>query len=67
MKNDVMPSIVQMDAEELQQLVQEVKETVANFIRHPEIKQKTKSTFGHLDMWAIRRNFKSAGSIMKRS
>ena len=68
MKNDVMPSIIQMDAEELQQLVKEVKETVATLIQHPEInKQKSKKTFGHLDMWAIRRNFKSAGSIMKRA
>jgi hypothetical protein len=67
MKNDVMPSIVQMDAEELQQLVKEVKETVASLIQHPEIRQNAKSTFGHLDMWSIRRNFKSAGNIMKRA
>jgi hypothetical protein len=67
MKNDVMPSIVRMEAEELQQLVKEVKETVASLIQHPEIKQKTNKTFGHVDMWSIRRNFKSAGSIMKRS
>ena len=67
MKNDVMPSIVQMEAEELQQLVQEVKETVASLIQHPGMKQETTKTFGHLDMWNIRRNFKSAGSIIKRS
>jgi hypothetical protein len=66
MMNDVMPSIVQMDAEELQQLVKEVKETVATVIQHPKTKQANKKTFGHLDMWGIRRNFKSAGDIMRR-
>jgi hypothetical protein len=64
MMNDVMPSIVQMEAEELQKLVAEVKETVATVIQLPEPKQKT---FGHLDMWNIRRNFRSATQIMKRS
>lgn len=62
--NDVMPSIIQMDAEELQKLVSEVKETVANLIQLPETKQKT---FGPADMWNIRRNFKSANDLMKRS
>ena len=62
--NDVMPSVVQMDAEELQQLVTEVKETVATLIRLPETK---KNTFGSLDMWNIRRNFRSANDLMKRS
>ena len=63
MKNDVMPSIVQMDAEELQNLVAEVKETVASVIQLPKPKQKT---FGHLDMWNIRRNFRSASDLMRR-
>ena len=63
MKNDVMPSIVQMDAEELQKLVAEVKETVASVIQLPRPKEKS---FGHLDMWSIRRNFKSATDLMKR-
>jgi hypothetical protein len=66
MKNDVMPSIVQMDAEELQQLMTEVKETVATIIQHPKVKQKTEKTFGHLDMWSIRRNFKSTSDLMRR-
>lgn len=67
MKNDVMPSIIQMEAEELQQLVMEVKETVANLTQHPAIQPKQQSTFGHLDMWQLRQGFKSAGSIFKRS
>jgi len=64
MTNDVMPSIIQMEAEELQKLVSEVKETVATLIQLPETKKKT---FGSLDMWNIRRNFKSANDLMKRS
>ena len=53
-----------MDAEELQKLVAEVKETVATVIQLPKPKAKT---FGHLDMWNMRRNFKSANDLMKRS
>jgi hypothetical protein len=63
MKNDVMPSIIQMDAAELQNLVAEVKETVANVIELPKVKEKS---FGPLDMWNIRRNFKSASDLMRR-
>ena len=66
MKNDVMPSIVQMDAEELHKLTTEVKETVATLIRHPKVKQKTEKAFGHLDMWNIRRNFKLTSDLMRR-
>ena len=64
MMNHVMPSIVQMDEEELQNLVAEVKETVATVIQLPKPKEKT---FGHLDMWNIRRNFRSARDLMRRS
>jgi hypothetical protein len=63
MMNDVMPSIIQMDAEELQKLVAEVKETMATVIQLPTTKVKS---FGQLDMWNIRRNFKSASDLMRR-
>jgi hypothetical protein len=63
MMNDVMPSIIQMDAAELQKLVAEVKETVATVIQLPASKEQS---FGQLDMWNIRRNFKSASDLMKR-
>lgn len=66
MKNDVMPSIVQMEADELQKLVTEVKETVATIIRYPKT-TPAKKTFSSLDMWNIRRDFRSARDIMKRS
>lgn len=64
MKHDVMPSIVQMEAEELRQLVSEVKETVATGIKMPEIKKKS---FGIADMWNIRRNARSASDRMRRN
>ena len=63
MMNDVMPSIVQMEAEELQKLVAEVKETVATVIQLPKPAEKT---FSHVDMWNIRRNFKSTADLMRR-
>ena len=43
MMNDVMPSIVQMDAEELQKLVAEVKETVATCNSTAKTKRKNLS------------------------
>ena len=63
MNSDVMPSIVQMDAEVLKSLLVEVKETVANVIQLPEEK---KSSFGVVDMWNIRRNSKSSRSFIGR-
>jgi hypothetical protein len=63
MKNDVMPSIVQMDTEQLQKLTAEVKETVATGIQLPETKEKS---FGAVDMWNILRNSRSARDIMRR-
>ena len=63
MNSDVMPSIVQMDAEVLKNLLVEVKETVANVIQLPE---ERKSSFGVIDMWKIRRNAKSSYSFLRR-
>jgi hypothetical protein len=63
MKNDVMPSIVQMDAEELQNLVAEVKETVATGIQLPKARKRV---FTASDMWNIRRNAKSASAMLRR-
>jgi hypothetical protein len=64
MKNDVMPSIVQMEADELQKLVAEVKETVATGIQLP--KARKQKSFGVVDMWNIRRTAKSASSMIRR-
>ena len=63
MKNDVMPSIVQMDADELKTLLTEVKETVATGFNAPPTDKKV---FGIADMWKIRRQAKSANSLLKR-
>lgn len=62
MKNDVMPSIVQMEPEVLKSLVTEVKETVATGI----VLQKPKKSFGVADLWNVRRNSRSAQLRMRR-
>ena len=67
MKSDVMPSIVQMDKEELQHLTAEVKETVATGI-NMQANAKS-SSFKAIDLWNIRRNgrFVNSGSKRKKS
>ena len=59
MKNDVMPSIVQMETKTLRNLVREVKETVATDVVSLKAKQSGLS-FGIVDLWNIRRNMKTA-------
>ena len=63
MKNDVMPSIVQMDADELKNLLTEVKETVATGFTMPA---QTKPLFTVADLWSIRSKSKSASSMVRR-
>ena len=63
MKSDVMPSIIQMEYGELQDLLTEVKETVAKDIKMPE--PAIKPTFGVVDLWKIRRNAKLATRMFK--
>ncbi|MBV9987282.1 MAG: hypothetical protein JO301_06360 [Chitinophagaceae bacterium] len=55
MKNNVMPSIVQIEANTLQQLVQEVKETVAT-----DVKTSKQPVFGAVDLWNVNRKKKTA-------
>lgn len=62
MKNDVMPSIVQMEPEVLKRLVSEVKETVATDIHVPKAK---KNALRVVDLWNIQRNVKSASRMRK--
>ncbi len=58
MKGNVMPSIVQIEAKELNQLVTEVKETVANdMIRN---NGSAMTSFSVVDLWNIRRSVKTA-------
>jgi hypothetical protein len=58
MKSNVMPSIVQIEADELKQLVTEVKETVAKGI--VQVKHNKTNSFGIVDLWNIRRGAKIA-------
>jgi hypothetical protein len=60
MKSNVMPSIVQIEANELKQLVTEVKETVATGIVAVKTVKAKAPTFGVVDMWNIRRGAKAA-------
>ena len=62
MKHNVMPSIVQMGQEDLKQLVQEVKETVATEMSKPV---SGKNSIKVVDLWNIHRSRKSANSQMK--
>lgn len=63
MKIDVSPSIVQMEPEVLNNLVREVKETLATDIHLPEVKQPV---FTLADLWNIRRNARTANSSFRR-
>ena len=62
MKNDVMPSIVQMEYGVLNALLTEVKETLATDVKLAEPK---KQSFSVVDLWKIRRNRKTANSLFK--
>lgn len=62
MKSDVMPSIIQMEYGVLQELITEVKETLATDVKLPEPEKKT---FGIVDLWNIRRNNKTASRLYK--
>ena len=62
MKCDVMPDLIQLEKEELQQLCCEVKETIANGIVFPKIKVKDTS-FGIADLSNMQRKMKTAGRL----
>ena len=63
MKSNVMQSIVQIEAEILNGLVTEVKETLATDIKKAN---KPKRSFGIVDLWNIRRNARSAASYFRK-
>ncbi len=66
MKSNVMPSIVQLEAHELKQLVSEVPETVATgIIKVNGVKKVTR--FGIVDLWNIQRKGKTANAARRRS
>jgi hypothetical protein len=63
MKSDVMPSRVQMEKEVFNNLVMEVKETLASDVK---LAKENKSSFGVVDLWNIHRNVKPAHRLMRR-
>lgn len=65
MKSNVMPSIVQLEANELKNLVAEVKETVATGVVSMNSK-RIASRFGIADLWNIQRNARRA-TVNRRS
>lgn len=60
MNSKVMPSHVQMEADELKNLVNEVKETVAT-----EVNDATKK-FSVIDLWQIQKQMKKASRNSNR-
>ena len=63
MKIDLHPSIVQMEPEVLNNLVREVKETLATNIKVAKVKNRS---FTMSDLWNIRRNAKTAENRLSR-
>ncbi|HLX90640.1 MAG TPA: hypothetical protein VKR32_03100 [Puia sp.] len=66
MNSNVMPSIVKMEQEELEQLLStaDVKETIATEINLSKNKNRA---FGIVDLWNIQRNMRSARKLIKRN
>ncbi len=64
MKTNLMPSIVQLEVEVYNNLVKEVKETVATNFATSEAR---KPVFAAVDLWSIQRNMKSAKRYSRRS
>jgi hypothetical protein len=59
MKGQIMPSIVKIDRAHLEELMYEVKETLATDLMNDN-DQSDKKTFCAIDLWKIQRNYKSA-------
>ncbi|WP_018614035.1 hypothetical protein [Segetibacter koreensis] len=64
MNSNVMPSIVQIEKENLKKLVEEVKETLATDIDTNTIVSKQKS-FGLVDLWNRQRSMRTATFLRK--
>ncbi len=63
MKNNVMPSIVRMEKEILEQLVKEVKETVATDVNMNKSRSRS---FSVVDLWDLRRGKRSSRRAPKQ-
>jgi hypothetical protein len=62
MKDDVKPSVVQMESEMFKHLVKEVKETVAKDLTR---KKAGRNSIKVVDLWNIHRKRKSTHSLMR--
>jgi len=62
MKGNVQTSVIQMKEKTFLKLVAEVKETMAIV----DLPMPKKRAFGIVALWNIRRNAKSAASMLKR-
>ncbi len=60
-KTSIVQTIVQMEENAFNQLISEVKETVAKDIDFPKLNNNS-SSFGIVDMWNIRKGKRSAAS-----
>ncbi len=67
MKSNVMPSIVQIEANDLKQLVTEVRETVATDAIRVQKPGSKRRVFGIVDLWNIRRGMRTASLAHRRS
>jgi hypothetical protein len=63
MNTDSMHKVVRLDENELKQLTQEVKETLADGTMYPE---KENNRFTALDMWNVQRQARSASSLIRK-
>jgi hypothetical protein len=59
MKGEIMPSIVKIDRAHLEELMYEVKETLATDLMNSS-KQANDKMFCAIDLWKIHRSYKSA-------
>ncbi|MBH2004293.1 MAG: hypothetical protein I8H66_06330 [Sphingobacteriia bacterium] len=64
MKGEIMPSIVQIDRQHLNELTHEVKETLATELTGDNAQEATKS-FCAVDLWKIQNMKKSANLRFK--
>ena len=64
MKTRVIPSFIQMDAEELEKLTTEVRETIAKEVK---LDYKPARKFVESDLWSILNSRKTASWMIRRN
>lgn len=64
MNSSLMPSIVKIERESLEKLVEEVKETLATNFNTVTLDAKQKS-FGIVDLWSRQKSLRTAASMRR--